>query len=172
MEPSPILLRPVAPADRTRIDAWLALPDVQRWWGSAATAAAEVRQALGSSSALCRMIELDGVAIGYAHAVDAGLWGADLPPEVVPGTWDVDLFIADRAHRGQGRGQAALGALVDEVFSSTLAVAVCVFVSVRNEAAVRAYEKAGFQWVRVWPDAVQGPSWMLVRERSAGSGGG
>ncbi len=167
-----VSLRPVIGSDRARIDAWLALPDVQRWWGSAATAAAEVRLALGSLSALCRMIELDGVAIGYAHAVDAGLWGADLPPEVTPGTWDVDLFIADRAQRGQGIGQAALSALVAEVFQTTLAMAVCVFVSVRNEAAVRAYEKAGFRWVRVWPDAVQGPSWMLVRERSAGSGGG
>ena len=161
-----VSLRPVTGSDRARVGQWLAQPDVQRWWGSAGAATAEVQLALGSPSAICRIIEVDGVAVGYAHAVDAGLWGADLPPEVTPGTWDVDLFIADRAQRGQGNGQAALAALVVEVFQTTFAIAVCVFVSIRNEAAVRAYEKAGFGWVRVWPDPVLGPVWMLARERT------
>ena len=64
-----------------------------------------------------------------------------------------------------GVGQAALAMLKEEVFASTLAVAVCVFPSVKNERAVRAYEKAGFRWKRIWNDPYAGPSWFMVAER-------
>jgi aminoglycoside 6'-N-acetyltransferase len=51
------------------------------------------------------------------------------------------------------------------VFATTLAVAVCVFPSVKNERAVRAYEKAGFRWQRVWHDPQTGPAWFMVARR-------
>ena len=77
--------------------------------------------------------------------------GARRGPEEVPtGTWDIDLFIASAEHRGRGLGAAALALLAEEVFATTLAVACCAFVSVRNEAAVRAYERTGFRWRRIW----------------------
>ena len=147
------------------IRTWLAMPDIEAWWGPRSATEAEVRIALGSGHAICRIIELDGAAVGYAHAVDATLWGADLPQDLQPGTWDLDLFIASSGHRGQGIGAVALALLKDEVFASTLAVAVCVFPSIRNEAAVRAYEKAGFRWQRIWDDPHLGPSWFMVAER-------
>ena len=59
----------------------------------------------------------------------------------------------------------ALASLRDEVFSTTLATAVCVFTSINNEQAVRAYEKAGFEWRRIWHDPNQGPMWLLVAQR-------
>jgi aminoglycoside 6'-N-acetyltransferase len=124
--------------------------------------------ALSSQHALCRIIEEGDEAVGYAHAVDATLWGEDLPQDLEPGTWDLDLFIASEEHRGKGAGQAALALLKDEVFASTLAVAVCVFPSVRNERAVRAYEKAGFCWKRIWNDPYSGPSWFMVARRPPG----
>jgi aminoglycoside 6'-N-acetyltransferase len=40
-----------------------------------------------------------------------------------------------------------------------------VFPSVRNERAVRAYEKAGFRWQSVWDDPGVGPSWFMVARR-------
>ena len=108
---------------------------------------------------------VDGKPAGYAHAIDAALWGNALPEGLKPGTWDVDLFIAEPAARGRGAGEAALRILIDEVFSTTMALAVSVFVSIRNEAAVRIYEKAGFRWKRIWEDPVFGPMWMMVCER-------
>ena len=66
-------------------------------------------------------------------------------------------------------GQAALSLLKTEVFATTLAVAVCVFPSVKNERAVRAYEKAGFRWKRIWNDPALGPSWFMVAERGPAS---
>ncbi|MGI9423542.1 MAG: GNAT family N-acetyltransferase, partial [Hyphomicrobiaceae bacterium] len=103
--------------------------------------------------------------VGYGHAVDASLWGDDLPDDLAPGTWDLDIFIAEPAYRGRGIGSVALEMLRDEVFSTTLAIAVSVFPSVENEPAVRAYEKIGFTWKRIWDDPVYGPSWFMVYDR-------
>jgi len=158
-------LRPAIRADWDLIRGWLARPDIQEWWGPVSATEAEVNMALGSQHALCRIIEADGRPVGYAHAVDATLWGDELPQDLEAGTWDLDLFIASEAHRGKGVGQVALAMLKSEVFASTLAVAVCVFPSVKNERAVRAYEKAGFRWRRIWNDPYAGPSWFMVAER-------
>ena len=160
-----ITLRPATMNDWDTIRAWLSDPSIEDWWGPASATQAEVRMAMLSSLALCRMIDIDGKAVGYAHAIDATLWGADLPEELAPGTWDLDLFIAAEAYRGKGIGQRALSALKDEVFQTTLAVAVCVFPSVKNERAVRAYEKAGFKWQRIWNEPSTGPSWFMIAER-------
>lgn len=160
-----IAIRPAGRGDLDRIRAWLRQPDIEDWWGPASATGAEVQIALQSPSALCRIIECDGEPIGYCHAIDATLWGEDLPEDLEPGTWDLDIFIASAAHRGLGAGHRALTLLKDEVFSTTLATAVCVFTSIRNEAAVRAYEKAGFAWQRIWNDSAVGPSWFMVARR-------
>ncbi len=161
-----VALRPATRADWELIRGWLVRPDIQEWWGPVSATEAEVNMALGSQHALCRIIEADGRPVGYAHAVDATLWGDDLPQDLAPGTWDLDLFIASEEHRDKGVGQTALALLKEEVFSTTLAVAVCVFPSVKNERAVRAYEKAGFRWKRIWNDPYAGPSWFMVAERT------
>ena len=160
-----IRLRQAIAEDRFRIRRWLAEPEIQAWWGNAASAEAEINLAISSQTALCRIIECGGAPIGYAHAVEVGLWGEARPEEIAPGTWDVDLFIASEEHRGRGLGAAALVLLVEEVFASTLAVACCGVVSIRNEAAVRAYERAGFRWLRIWNDPLFGPSWLMSKER-------
>jgi aminoglycoside 6'-N-acetyltransferase len=138
---------------------------VQAWWGNAASAEAEITLAMGSEASLCRIIESDGTPVGYAHAVEIGLWGEEQPDDLPVGTWDIDLFIAAPEHRGRGAGASALAQLVEEVFATRLAVACCAVVSIRNEAAARAYEKAGFRWTRIWQDPLVGPCWLMLRER-------
>ena len=160
-----VSLRPATPEDRFRIRRWLAEPEIQAWWGNAASAEAEINLAMDSDTALCRVIESSGAPIGYAHAVEIGLWGKAQPEDVAPGTWDIDLFIASAEHRGRGLGGAALSLLSDDVFATTLAVACCGVVSIRNETAVRAYERAGFRWRRIWNDPLLGPSWLMLKER-------
>jgi aminoglycoside 6'-N-acetyltransferase len=163
-----VCLRPARRSDWDLIRGWLLRKDIQEWWGPASATETEVNMALGSEHGLCRIIEAGGASVGYAHAVDATIWGDDLPQDLAPGTWDLDLFIASEEHRGKGLGQIALSLLKEEVFATTLAVAVCVFPSIRNERAVRAYEKAGFQWKRIWNDPYMGPSWFMVAERPQG----
>ena len=162
---SRVSLRPAVRADWDLIRGWLERPDIQEWWGPLSATEAEVNVALSSEHALCRIILAGGTPVGYAHAVDATLWGEALPQDLQAGTWDLDLFIASEELRGKGVGQAALAQLKDEVFASTLALAVCVFPSIRNERAVRAYERAGFRWKRIWNDPHAGHSWFMVAER-------
>ena len=95
------------PEDRFRIRRWLADPEVQAWWGNAASAEAEITLAMASEASLCRIIEADGAPIGYAHAVEIGLWGEHQPDDLPAGTWDIDLFIAATELRAQGATQAA-----------------------------------------------------------------
>jgi aminoglycoside 6'-N-acetyltransferase len=160
-----VRLRAAAGNDLPLVRSWLARPDIEAWWGPKASTEAEVTLAMGTSHAICRIIEANGAAVGYGHAVDATIWGEDLPDDLEPGTWDLDLFIASEAHRNRGIGARALSLLKAEVFATTLALAVCVFPAIANERAVRAYEKAGFRWRRVWNDPVAGPSWFMLAER-------
>jgi RimJ/RimL family protein N-acetyltransferase len=159
-----ITMRVAEEGDRFLIRRWLAQDDVQAWWGSRASAEAEIAVALSSMSSLCRMILKDGTPIGYAHAVDASTWGA-AAAEIPSGAYDIDLFVADAASRGQGAGRAALDLLTAEVFATTFAVACSVVVSIRNEKAVRAFEHAGFSWVSVFQDPLSGPSWVMLKPR-------
>src|ERR1700741_4307219 len=85
-----ITLRPATPEDRFRIRRWLAEPEIQAWWGNAASAEAEIGLAMASDTAVCRIIMCGDAPIGYTHAVDVGLWGGVGPEEIEPGTWDVD----------------------------------------------------------------------------------
>lgn len=160
-----VALRQAVAADWPLLHRWLRRPDIEAWWGPISATDPGIRIAM-QSGGLCRIIEADGASVGYAQAVDATVWGEALPHLIPAGTWDVDVFIADEAHRGQGAGATALALLVDEVFSTTLAVAVSIFVSVRNERAVRAYEKAGFRWLAVAEGKGQGPAWVMLRERT------
>lgn len=158
-----IELRALTGEDRGLLRAWLRRSDVQRWLGGAAGGEALIAIALDSELAICRMIVLDGIAIGYAQAVDAALL-ADARA-LDSGTWTCDIFIADAAQQGRGRGAAALDLLAGEVFRSTLALACAIRVSVRNEAAVRACEKVGFRWIGIAHDLGSGPEWQLSRAR-------
>jgi RimJ/RimL family protein N-acetyltransferase len=160
-----VSLRPATKADNALIRQWLHSADIEAWWGPASATFAEVTIAMQSGDALCRIIECDGEPVGYCHAIDASAWGEALPDDLEPGTWDLDIFVASERHRGTGIGQTALAALKQEVFETTLAVAVCVFPSIRNERAVRAYEKAGFTWRQIWNDPHLGHSWFMVADR-------
>jgi len=154
----------MTPADWPLLRTWLARSDIEAWWGPRSATEPGIRLAI-ESRGLCSMILSGGTAVGFAQAVDATIWGADLPAGLPAGTWDIDVFVAAEDQRGRGIGSAALTTLVDEVFATTLAVAVSIFVSVRNERAVRAYEKAGFRWVTIAHDPALGPEWVMLLER-------
>jgi RimJ/RimL family protein N-acetyltransferase len=154
-------LRPFLSSDRFVLNRWLGTPHVVTWFGSRAAAEAEMTFAQSSPSSLCRIILLDGAAIGYAQAFDLGLTGGTQPEGLPAGSFDSDVFIGATEQRGKGYGAAALGLLRDEVFSSTFASSLGVVVAIRNESAVRMIERAGFQWVSVWHDVLLGPCWVM-----------
>jgi RimJ/RimL family protein N-acetyltransferase len=138
------------------------------WWGPRGTVEAEITMAIESESALCRMLARDaeGAPIGYVHAVDLALWGSEAPPGIPAPAYDLDVFVAESQARAQDATEA-LRALVAEVFATSFAMSCCALISVRNEAAARAYEKAGFRWREIWHDRIAGPCWVLIAERPA-----
>lgn len=158
-------LRPATANDRFLIRRWLADPMVRGWWADVASAEAEITLAFSSEAALPRIIERDGVPIGYTQAVEVGLWADQRPDGVPAGTWGVDCFLASRRSDSRDTAAAALDLLTQEVFATTLAVACSAVVSIRNETAVRAYEQAGFRWQQIWPDPALGTSWLMLKER-------
>jgi aminoglycoside 6'-N-acetyltransferase len=162
---SPVLLRALALDDRALIRNWLADASIRAWWGSPAAIEAEIAIAIESKSAICRMIEADGAAIGYGNAYDAGLMEPDGDPIEEPGVWQCTFFIGSEAHRGAGLEITALALLADEVLSTTLAIACETRVPVRNEAAVRQIERIGFRWKRVEDQGALGPFWIMRRDR-------
>jgi ribosomal protein S18 acetylase RimI-like enzyme len=163
--PPVVKLRPAYGSDWPMIYGWLQQVDVQRWWGNLSAAEADVRAALQEPMGLCSMILVDGHPVGYAQAQDAGTLGANVPAALTTGTFRVDAFIGDKGHRGRGVGQAAVRLVAQEVFATTLMLGLIVVVSLKNEAAIRLYEKLGFRWQRVIDDPLFGPAWLMRLDR-------
>jgi aminoglycoside 6'-N-acetyltransferase len=161
-----VSLRPALMADRFRIHRWLCDPAIAASWGNAASAEAEISLALASETALCRIIDSPHAPVGYAHALEIA-WIEEGAADLAPGTWRIGYFLAMGQRRNVCTGAAVLALLSAEVFTTTLAVACSSVVSVRNEAAARAYERAGFRWQGIWKDPLLGPSWLMLKERPA-----
>ncbi len=162
---SELTLAPLDGRDGALIRQWLRDTHVQAWWGNAASAEAEMSLARASEGALCRMIRLGVRPIGYAQAVEYGPAATTRADPVPAGSWECRIFVGSPEHRGRGFGQQALDTLVHEVFSSTLALACVIPVSIRNERAARAYEAIGFRWIAISDDPVHGASWVMLRDR-------
>lgn len=166
IEPSMICLRPARPEDRFLIRRWLHEPEVSIWRGNTASAEAEITLALQSPSALPRIVDRDGDPVGYAHAVEMALFSASLPEGLPAGTWEADYFLGAAADNPK-LGETVLALLTEEVFTTTLAVACSATVSIRNEAAVRCFERTGFRWIRVVQEPSLGSCWLMLKERSS-----
>ncbi|MBX9927214.1 MAG: acetyltransferase [Hyphomicrobiaceae bacterium] len=164
-----VALRPATARDWPHIDRWLTEPEIARWWGSRAAAQAAVIAALDAPMGLASMLTVDGEDAGYAHALETGNGGGVPGVAGLEGCYRIDVFVGEKRLRGRGVGVAALKLIVTEVFQTTLAPATISVVSIRNEAAVRAHEKAGFRWVRVVSDPLLGPCWLLRHERLGGT---
>ncbi|MEZ5851397.1 MAG: GNAT family N-acetyltransferase [Hyphomicrobiaceae bacterium] len=158
-------LRPLVDADHETIRLWLAMPDVQKWWGGAGSALAQFRIAIDDEAALCRLIVLDDVAIGYAQALEQAAFGTQAADDLGPGTWECAAFVSSPEHRGRGLGLSAIELLVREVFETTLALACVLRVPVRSEGLARGLERLGFAWQDIRKDTSLGPTWTMRRER-------
>jgi hypothetical protein len=160
--PLAVRLRPATAEDGFLLRRWLRDPATQACSGNRASAEAEIALARMSETALTRIVTCEGRPIGYAQAMEAGVRAGAQPREVLPGTWDTQFWIAP----SRAGVLAAIPALLAaEVFATTLAIACSSLVSIRQEMMVRAYERAGFRWRRIWHDPLFGPAWLMLKER-------
>ena len=162
----------MADKDRFLVRRWLGLPHVAAWFGSRAAAEAALAIANDMATAVRRLVVVDGIPVGYLHALDADQRFAvalQRPRhDAIPtGAWLVEVFIADTGMRGRGAGARALELIREEIFATTLAPALVLVAGVRHERQVRAIERAGFHWTAVIADDSLGAAWLLVAERPA-----
>lgn len=136
---------------------WLLEPHVRRWWNDDPSEAdypdgtlAEWRAAIrGEDPTDMFVIKMDGTPIGAIQSYRVGDY-----PEYVEETGvrepaiSVDVFIAKPDLIGKGHGPALLRVFVRDAFAR-YGIDYCVIGPARsNVAAIRAYEKAGFHYLK------------------------
>jgi hypothetical protein len=160
--PLAVRLRPATAEDDFLVRRWLKDPAIEACSGNRASAEAEIALARLSATALMRIVTWQARPIGYAQALEMGLRSGSQPREIPAGSWDTQFWIVPSPISVLAAIPALLAA---EVFATTLAVACCGLVSIRQETMVRAYEQAGFRWRRIWHDPLFGPAWLMLMER-------
>ena len=154
--------RPVTSADLPLLAEWLPLPHVARWWGDPVRQLKEIEEHLTSISVEPFIILLDDEPIGYMQSYDPHR-EADHPYRDQPaGTLGIDQFIGRPELVGRGHGQRLIDAFVRQLFAAG-APRVVIDPDPANEAAIRAYMKAGFR-ILGSRSSIHGSALMMARD--------
>lgn len=158
--PAEIGFRPVTPADRALLAAWIARPHWQRWWGEAESEAVSIAE--GATADFGPFVfTLDGRDAGYIQWWrPEGIGGpVAAPPETTRG---IDMGIADPDDLGRGVGPAVLAAFLRRLAAEGV-TRFLIDPAPGNTRALRAYAKAGFAEVARGHNA-DGPYVLMVRD--------
>ena len=116
------------------------------------------------------VIELDGRPIGQIQSYlidDEPEYAAML--ELGRPAFGIDLFIGEPELIGHGHGPALIRAFLRDVGFSRYGVDLCVIgPATGNVAAIRAYEKAGFRFLKTYlePDAHEPEHYLMELSRA------
>lgn len=154
LDPAAIGFRPLAERDLTLLHRWLNTPHVLEWWDkdmTLETVEAKYRPRLDpADSTRCFVITYDGRDVGFIQHYRLGLEreyaaALDLGEDAVA----ADLYIGDPELVHHGLGSEIVRRFYREVALPAHGLDVAIIApSVRNRAAIRAYEKAGFRYVK------------------------
>lgn len=164
--------RPLAAADFPLLVRWLNAPHARPWSGGGAShesVATEYGPAVAGGARVSPFIvSVDGRAIGMAQWLRFGdfpeaqrLYQIDDPDTA---SCDVLIGEVDLAHRGLGAG--LLQAFLARIVFADPRIGVCVTgPRPENAVAIRAYEKAGFRFLRALPEDGKGNGLYLMELR-------
>ncbi len=152
-------------------------PHVRQWFDDVPTAAypddtiSEYRAALGGEDPTdMYVIELDRRPIGVVQSYridDHPEYAAQL--ELGRPAVGIDLFIGEPGLVGRGHGPALIRAFLRDVAFPRYGVDMCVIgPTVSNVAAIRAYEKAGFRFLKTYlePDSREQEHYLMELTRA------
>jgi aminoglycoside 6'-N-acetyltransferase len=143
-------LRPAEAVDVDRLVAWHADPEVARYWDDETFTRAEMEERLARPDVEAWIVEEAGEPVGYLQVHPAGL----------------DMFLVPAA-RGRGLGPGAARAMAQHLLGERGRTRVTVDPYEWNEAAVRAWQRAGFVEVSRGhpPDEDHTAPWILMEFR-------
>ncbi len=153
---SRIAFRPLTHDDLPTMVRWLSDPDVRCWYDSGELTVTNMEHNYGPridgvDSTLSFITIIDGHDAGYIQTYLI----ADYPDyarqvDVAPGAAGVDLFLGEAAYRNAGWGAPVLRAFLREIIFARLGATSCVIgPDPANRRAIRAYEKAGFRYLKI-----------------------
>lgn len=170
--PPPFDFRPLTRDDFAAVVRWKNAPHVRPWFGGGTSLDEVVKEygpaVAGRAPATAFIVSAAGRAIG----VMAWMRFGDFPEaqrryEIDdPDTANCDILIgeADAAHRGLG--PALIQAFLNRIVFADPRIRACVIDPVpENAVAIRAYEKAGFRFLRALPDDGEGNGLYLMELR-------
>lgn len=147
-----IIFRQVSDSDLPLLEEWISQPHWQEWWGDVREEVVLIKEMIdGKDTTRPFIFQLDGKDSGYIQYWTVGdnlfepwlsqaPWMNLLPPKSI----GVDLAIASHNNLSKGDGTKILKAFIAELRNSGFDE-IIIDPSYRNQRAIRAYEKAGFQ---------------------------
>jgi aminoglycoside 6'-N-acetyltransferase len=154
------IFRPMTSADLPLVRRWLALPHVREWWGDPDEQYTLVSGDLDEPAMDQYIVSLAGNPFGYLQCYDLTAWNSGFGQQPA-GTRGIDLFIGEPDMIERGHGSALIRAFADDRLRQG-APRVVTDPNPANLRAMRAYEKAGFDKVRL-VDTPDGPALLMVR---------
>ncbi|HEY5640248.1 MAG TPA: GNAT family N-acetyltransferase [Dehalococcoidia bacterium] len=114
------------------------------------------------------IVHLDGRPVGYIQCYRLGDY-PDYAKEMGedPDAWAIDILVGEDDARERGIGSRAIEQLLEEQVFARPEVTTC-FISPDpdNKRAIRAYEKAGFRYVKeVWIESEKAREYVMRRDR-------
>jgi len=156
--------RPFRAADLPLMQTWLDAPHMQRWWGEAEPALAELRHAIEEPSTEPFLILIDGHPAGYIQSYDIHAEPDHPYRDQPPGSVGIDLSLGEADLLGAGHGPRIIEAFVARLFAAG-ASRIVIDPAPDNERAIRAYEKAHFRIADRRTTSEYGDAVLMVRDK-------
>jgi aminoglycoside 6'-N-acetyltransferase len=153
--------RALSADDLPMVRRWLQAPHVARWWHDPDEQFALVSSDLDEPAMNQFIVAADNRPFAYLQCYDPTVWpegGLGAQPD---GTRGIDQFIGEADMIDCGHGSALIRHFVDNLLKAGTP-RVVTDPDPANTRAVRAYEKAGFQKVRL-VDTPDGSALLMVR---------
>ncbi|HET9110671.1 MAG TPA: GNAT family N-acetyltransferase [Ktedonobacterales bacterium] len=169
LDPTLIAFRPLREQDIPLVYRWRCLPHVRQWWRDEpyeAIAVKLTRRAHGDEPASSFLMLYGAAPIGYIHTYHV----SDFPDYAARVGSDaenaagVDLFIGDARYLHRGLGAPIIREFLRAVVFADSTVDSCLIgPDPTNMAAIRAYAKSGFRYLKTIPGERPDESEYLMR---------
>ncbi len=148
-----IQFRPLAHADLELMHRWLNNDFVARWWpGWPSLEQVRAKYAPrieGTEPTKCFIVEIEATPAGFIQCYYIRDWPDYTIGEEAANAAGIDLFIGDRERAYRGLGPLIIREFLERVVFTDYDVDSCIIGPAQNNrAAIRAYEKAGFTYLK------------------------